>query len=583
MVLLLVSIIPILLIGIISYYDNQRTITEYTLNNLGFFIEKEKQNITNAITIHSDKLDFISSRMEILQTVSEYKKEPTTTNQEKLDDILNIIRTITENVKKISIVDLNGKVLTSTKISEISQDQPYERFKEIKESEQIIIDFILTNEGTPVILFSDILILNNERIGIIFLEFQPQDIFGEINVNALGKTGEFFIAKKTFEDKALQIYPIIIEDNVILQKTTSMERQNIPIVQALMKNQDEFLDLVNSEEESILAVTGYIEEVQWGIVANINKSEIFTSLQFSVLVLIFVMAVISIAVILISILLSQTMANPIKEMVNTANQIAQGNLNIKSEIKTNDELNTLSNSFNAMIESLKKIIKIEEELKDSKNQLKNERINTIGMLASQIAHDIKNPLYVIKNSMEIIKKKNPDNEIVIREINRANRGIARITHQVEDVLNYINPTHVKFTQTSLLEIIQSAIDTMKIPEEVKIILPKKDMIIECDSEKIESVFSNILLNGIHAIGNIKGNITIKISQRGNSAIIEFGNSGPNIEQHVLPRIFEPLYSTKEKGTGLGLVSCKTIIESHGGTISASSDPVIFYISIPIKH
>ncbi|WP_420544630.1 ATP-binding protein [Nitrosopumilus sp.] len=582
-VLLVVSIIPIFLVGIISYYDNQRTITEHTLNNLEFFIEKEKKNITNTINFHSERLNFISNRAEILQTIQDYKKPSADVNREKIDEVLEIIKNVVGNAEKISIIGVDGTVLTSTKISEINQEQAYEKFEEIKNSDQITIDYILTNEGRPVILFSKGLILNESMIGVIFVEFQPESIFGQINVNALGRTGEFVIAKKTQENKALLIYPLIIEEDTILQKTISMERQNIPIVQALLNNQNSFLNLVNDNDEPILAATGYIEEVGWGMVANISKSEIFSSLQFSVLILIFVIAAISIAVVIISILLSQTIARPIKEMVNVSDQITRGNLNVRSKINTKDELNILSNSLNDMIESLEKKIKIEAELEDSKNQLRNERIKTIGMLASQIAHDIKNPLYIIKNSIEIIRKKNPENKIIIREINRANRGIARISHQVEDVLNYVNPTQTRFIPGSLLKIIQSTMDTVKIPEKVEVILPKKDILVECDAEKMESVFNNIILNAIHAIGNTVGKITIRLMQDKDNAIIEFENTGPNIEENVLPKIFEPLFSTKEKGTGLGLVSCKNIIETHGGNISVRSNPVIFKIKIPLKH
>ena len=92
-----------------------------------------------------------------------------------------------------------------------------------------------------------------------------------------------------------------------------------------------------------------------------------------------------------------------------------------------------------------------------------------------------------------------------------------------------------------------------------------------------------MLNAIQAIGNNKGQIKIYISQKQNEAIIEFENTGPNIREEILTRIFEPLFSTKEKGTGLGLVSCKNIIERHHGNIIATSNPVIFRITIPIKH
>lgn len=583
MLLLIVSIIPIFVVGIISYYDNQRTITEHTLNNLGFFIEKEKKKIANTIDFHTDRLNFISSRVETLQIIQDFKKMPIDTNREKIDEVLEVIKNTVGDSEKISIIDEEGIVLTSTKISEINQDQPYEKFEEITNSDQIIVDYILTNEGRPTILFSKELILNESKIGFIFIEFEPEKIFGQINANALGSTGEFFIAKKTLENKALLIYPSVIEEGIILQKTISMDRKNIPIIQALLENQNNFLNLVNHNDESVLAATGYIENVGWGMVASISKSEIFSSLQFSVLVLIFVVAVISITVVIISILLSQTIARPIKEMVNVSDQITQGNLNIRSRVNTNDELNILSNSLNNMIESLEKKIVVEQELEDSKNQLKNERINTIGMLASQIAHDIKNPLHVIKNSIEIVRKKSPEDEIIEREINRANRGIARISHQVEDVLNYVNPTPIRFIRVSLLKIIQSAIDTMKIPQKITIILPKKDIFVECDPEKIESVFNNIILNAIHAIGNTLGRITIRLMQEKNNVIIEFENTGPIIEKNILPKIFEPLFSTKEKGTGLGLVSCKNIIEIHEGKISVRSDPVVFKITIPLKH
>ena len=580
--LLLVSIIPIFLVGFVSYYDNEQVITEYTLNNLNFFINKEKSNINNEISIRSSGLNLLSNRIELLQSVEMYNNFRTTKNQENMNETLLSIKNILEDANKISITNLSGKILASTKNTEINQNHPYEKFGEIKASEKIVVDFILTNEGRPAILFAKNITISTNKIGIIFAEFEPEQIFGEINVNALGSTGEFLIAKKFSEKEVLLIYPLIIEEDTILKKTISMEKDSTPIIQAMMKNEDQFLDLVNLENESVLAVTGYIEEVDWGITASISKSEIFASLQFSVLVLIALFIIISISMIIIATFFSKTIAKPINEIVNVSNQIANGNLNVKSNIKSSDELNTLSNAFNEMIESLKKKIKVEEELKESKNQLRNERINTIGMLAAQIAHDIKNPLYSIKNSIEIIKKK-PNNEIIMQEANRIDRGVARISHQVEDVLNYINTTQINFNNESLLKILKSTLETLKIPDLIEIIVPKKDITIECDSVKIESVFNNILLNAIHAIGNNRGRITVRLEKKESHVIIEFENTGPNIDENTLSKIFEPLFSTKEKGTGLGLVSCKNIIERHGGIIEAYSNPVIFKVSIPIKQ
>ncbi len=583
LLLLSVSIIPVSFVGVISYYDDERIIAEHTISNLKFFVEKEKENIVNKINGHFTELNLISNRIELLQSIEDYDNFRTTKNQEKLNETLNKIKNVLNDVSKIYITDLNGKILASSKITEINETQTYEKFNEIKNSERAIIDFILTNEGRPMILFSKTLVIGTNPIGIIFAEFEYQNIFENINVNILGNTGEFSIAKKVSENEVLLIYPLMIEEEVILKRTISMEKDNIPIIQAMMKEEGHFMNLTNLQNEPVLAVTRYIEEANWGIAANINKYEIFAALQFSLFLLVFIIVIMGISIVLLAIFFSKTIAKPINEIVNVSNQIANGNLNVKSNVKTNDELNQLSNSFNYMIGSLKKKLKIEEELEESKTQLRNERINTIGMLAAQIAHDIKNPLHTIKNSTEIIKRHHANKEVITREINRMNRGIARISHQVDDVLNYINTTQIEFTQTSLLKILQSTIEVLKIPKMIEIILPKNDTIVECDPEKMESVFSNILLNAIQAIGSNKGQIKIKISQTQSTAIIEFENTGPEIDEYILPRIFEPLFSTKEKGTGLGLVSCKNIIEQHGGTITARSNPVIFTIVIPIKH
>jgi len=78
----------------------------------------------------------------------------------------------------------------------------------------------------------------------------------------------------------------------------------------------------------------------------------------------------------------------------------------------------------------------------------------------------------------------------------------------------------------------------------------------------------------------KGEISIRIKDQENDVIIEVEDSGPGIPENVLPKIFEPLFTTKQTGTGLGLPSCKSIIDRHGGTISVRNNPTIFSIQIP---
>ncbi|WP_316504894.1 sensor histidine kinase [Nitrosopumilus sp.] len=215
-----------------------------------------------------------------------------------------------------------------------------------------------------------------------------------------------------------------------------------------------------------------------------------------------------------------------------------------------------------------------------------EKMATVGQLSSNIAHDMRNPLGTIKSSTRRIQnqnKKNNDNEIVSDEITRINRAVKRMSHQIEGVLNYVRSTPIIPTKASVTEMLNYSLDVINIPKNIKVHLPEKDTTIECDSEKMENVFVNLMLNAVQAIGNDNhGNITIRLDEKSKDIRIEFENSGPPIPDDKISHIFKPLFTTKLKGTGLGLSGCKNIIEQHNGKISVASDPVTFTITLPKK-
>ena len=212
---------------------------------------------------------------------------------------------------------------------------------------------------------------------------------------------------------------------------------------------------------------------------------------------------------------------------------------------------------------------------------KKEKLTVIGQLSSNIAHDIRNPLGTIKNAGVIIEKENKNNnKIISREISRINLSVRRISHQIEEVLNYVRTTPLTLKPYSINQTIQEAINTLTVPTNIIINTPKNDMTIKFDHEKIIIVFVNILLNAIQSIRDAKGHININIRETSSDVIIEFENSGPNIPSNDLKRIFDTLFTTKLEGTGLGLSSCRNIIQQHNGDIYATSNPVKFSIRLP---
>lgn len=212
---------------------------------------------------------------------------------------------------------------------------------------------------------------------------------------------------------------------------------------------------------------------------------------------------------------------------------------------------------------------------------KKEKLSVIGQLSSNIAHDIRNPLGTIKNAGVIIDKENNDkNEIISRELRRVNLSVRRISHQIEEVLNYVRTTPIILTLNSLNKTIQEAIDTLDVPSNIKIRLPENDAVINFDHEKMLIVFVNIILNAIQSIGENDGHITIYMHESPSDITIKFENSGPDIPSKDLEHIFDALFTTKLEGTGLGLSSCKNIVEQHKGDIHVTTAPVVFSIRLP---
>ena len=210
-----------------------------------------------------------------------------------------------------------------------------------------------------------------------------------------------------------------------------------------------------------------------------------------------------------------------------------------------------------------------------------EKLATIGQLSSNIAHDVRNPLGAIRNSSKRIETQNKNqNQVINDEVARINRSVKRMSHQVEGVLNYIRIVPLVLTTKSIKEMLDYSLDMVEIPKNIKINLPENDVIVECDSEKLETVFTNLILNAVQAINTDDGIISIRLTYKQADLKLEFENSGPLIPDDKLSEIFNPLFTTKLKGTGLGLSSCKNIIEQHKGTINVSSNPVIFTISLP---
>ncbi len=224
---------------------------------------------------------------------------------------------------------------------------------------------------------------------------------------------------------------------------------------------------------------------------------------------------------------------------------------------------------NTVIRNIEDIKSAQKEIGD----LRIKRLSVVGELTARIAHDMRNPLSILKNTVEmlLIKRKDRIDNEEQTQWERVQRAIDRMNHQVEDVLDYLRVTPIQKSVYPLSSMFKDSIERIKIPDFISIHPPKNEILVYCDPEKIEVVLVNLVMNAVQAMAGNSGSISVSgFEDEKKNTVIEVKDTGPGIPQELIPKIFDPLFTTRQIGTGLGLPSCKNIIERHGGKINVDS-------------
>jgi two-component system, NtrC family, sensor histidine kinase HydH len=235
----------------------------------------------------------------------------------------------------------------------------------------------------------------------------------------------------------------------------------------------------------------------------------------------------------------------------------------------------LAESYQKLQQQSDRMMVIEEQLRRS------EKLSTLGEMAAVLAHEIRNPLGSIRGTAEILKDdylpgdpKHEFIEIQIKETERLNRV-------VEDFLRMARPQKSERRSCQIqseLETIVTLVSKDAKERGVKLELQPSPpgAVFTADGEKLRQAFLNIVLNALQAVP-VGGAVVIstQLHEEGTKNAmceIRFRDTGPGIDPEVLQQVFEPFYTTKTDGTGLGLAVTKRIIENHDGTLSIESEP-----------
>lgn len=214
------------------------------------------------------------------------------------------------------------------------------------------------------------------------------------------------------------------------------------------------------------------------------------------------------------------------------------------------------------------------ELLEAQDQLlRQEKLVLLGQLAGGVSHELRNPLGVIKNTTYflnmILDKSDPE---VNEALNILDKEVINSEQIIKSLLEFAHPGPLTREIIDINSVLHDTIRNITVPDTIEIVynLNKKLPLIQADPNKLDQIFRNIIVNAIQAMPD-KGKLTIKTeSQDQNWILVSITDTGTGISEENLSNIFEPLFTTKAKGIGLGLAYIKILIEEHKGAITVQS-------------
>jgi nitrogen fixation/metabolism regulation signal transduction histidine kinase len=286
--------------------------------------------------------------------------------------------------------------------------------------------------------------------------------------------------------------------------------------------------------------------------------------------------------VLIAVFISTQITQPLKMIQGKFGKLSLGKANEKIEYEGKDEIGSLVTEYNHMV----------DELARSADKLaRSERESAWREMAKQIAHEIKNPLTPMKLSVQHLQKTSA------ADPGDQKNNLQRITQTLIEQIDHLSNIATEFSnfaqmprpdneEVDLVEKIKKISELFLSTEQIRIQTVFRDhAVVYADREQLSRVFINLIKNAIQSIPEDReGKICVRLETRGKNAVIKIIDNGKGIPDELGDKLFQPNFTTKSSGMGMGLAIVKNIVENAGGTIHYETDPgngTTFIVQLPL--
>ncbi len=432
----------------------------------------------------------------------------------------------------------------------------------------------------PALFITHPVFSKNKLLGMIAFQINPEIMYKFAqNYVGLPSTGDIIFAKR-FGDEIVFTTPTRFKADMAFTRGAKFGSGNTLAMQRAINGETGIGIVKDYRGITVLARWQYIPLLRWGMVVKVDLAEAFRPVYQlrNLYVIIFIITIMILLV--VSFMAARAIATPINIIRSGLNIIGSGNLGHKIALNRSDEIGELVDNFNKMAGDLKK---------SNEKLLRSEKLAVVGQLASSVAHELRNPLSVMKNAVYYLNmlgtgKDNPDIKENLAIISDEIEGSDKV---IRDLLEFSHIKKPALNPEDINLIIRETLNRVKVPANIKLVTELGENLprIQADALQIRQVFYNLVYNAIQAMEK-GGTLTISSCVMNDVYIaVTIKDTGCGIPAENLQKIFDPLFSTKTKGTGLGLSVVASLVEGHGGRIEMNSEVgkgSAFTVNLPIR-
>lgn len=353
--LLAVSLSAIILVSALSFYFARDSVLNASGQHLLAVASGQKNYVSHVLRSWQDEFALITSRTQLRISFAEHLKSPQPERIARMEKILSDAIYASQSVKKINMCDLQGRRIVSAGDPDLAI-QSCERFSDQTLDSIKIRDIWINDSGKLFVLIVGPASLNGEVIGAMHTFVSAQEILGITqNYTGLGETSEVLIAERTRAGDARFLTPLRFSPNAGLTRIVKSDQTDVPMIRALTDKTEQLLaeESFDYRGQSVLAAIAYIPEMDWGMVAKIDKDEALQPIKSLFISFLISAAIIFLLIMGVGLYVGRIVTAPILSFVKVLKNVGDGDFSQEIEISSGDEVGYLAGSFNEMLASLR--------------------------------------------------------------------------------------------------------------------------------------------------------------------------------------------------------------------------------------